>query len=152
MVVVTPGNSTMAPPRQSHNPSQAETPHWGYPKQRPVVSEKGRLVCYCDHLHLQHPRCSGQQPTLPTSVWVQAKPKEGSSTGSSHFADPHHLGQGISITLWSLTFQMQASSTRSPAGPWTASPSLRETDSEYRVFRLNYGSNQNTLLTYKSKI
>lgn len=28
MVVVTPGNSAMAPPGQSHNPSQAETPQW----------------------------------------------------------------------------------------------------------------------------
>lgn len=46
MVVVTPGNSAMAPPCQSHNSSQAETSQWSHPKQRLAVSEKGRLVCY----------------------------------------------------------------------------------------------------------
>lgn len=65
MVLVTPQNSAMAPPCQSHNPSQAETPQWSHSKQRPVVSEKGRLVCYWNHLCLQYPPCSGQQELYP---------------------------------------------------------------------------------------
>ncbi|PNI56956.1 GAB2 isoform 4 [Pan troglodytes] len=44
MTVATPGDSAIAPPPRPPKPSQAETPRWGSPQQRPPISENSRSV------------------------------------------------------------------------------------------------------------
>ncbi|TKC46483.1 hypothetical protein EI555_004899 [Monodon monoceros] len=42
MAVATPGDSAVAPPPRPPKPSQAETPRWGSPQQRPPVGDSSR--------------------------------------------------------------------------------------------------------------
>lgn len=42
MAVATPGDSAVAPPPRPPKPSQAETPRWGSPRQRPPVGDSSR--------------------------------------------------------------------------------------------------------------
>ncbi|XP_060016106.1 GRB2-associated-binding protein 2 isoform X1 [Lagenorhynchus albirostris] len=42
MAVATPGDSAAAPPPRPPKPSQAETPRWGSPQQRPPVGDSSR--------------------------------------------------------------------------------------------------------------
>nr|XP_053781335.1 GRB2-associated-binding protein 2 isoform X2 [Desmodus rotundus] len=44
LAVPAPGDSGIAPPPRPPKPSQAETPRWGSPQQRPPVSENSRSV------------------------------------------------------------------------------------------------------------
>ncbi|KAM5185185.1 GRB2-associated-binding protein 2 [Callospermophilus lateralis] len=44
MAVAAPGDSAIAPPPRPPKPSQAETPRWGSPQQRPPISESSRSV------------------------------------------------------------------------------------------------------------
>ncbi|EPY75761.1 GRB2-associated-binding protein 2 [Camelus ferus] len=44
MAVATPGDSAIAPPPRPPKPSQAETPRWGSPQQRPPAGESSRSV------------------------------------------------------------------------------------------------------------
>nr|XP_021560332.1 GRB2-associated-binding protein 2 [Neomonachus schauinslandi] len=44
MAVATPGDSAIAPPPRPPKPSQAETPRWGSPQQRPPISESSRSI------------------------------------------------------------------------------------------------------------
>lgn len=44
MAVATPGDSAIAPPPRPPKPSQAETPRWGSPQQRPPINESSRSV------------------------------------------------------------------------------------------------------------
>ncbi|OWK17222.1 hypothetical protein Celaphus_00013574 [Cervus elaphus hippelaphus] len=44
MAVATPGDSAIAPPPRPPKPSQADTPRWGSPQQRPPVGEGSRSV------------------------------------------------------------------------------------------------------------
>lgn len=44
MAVAAPGDSAVAPPPRPPKPSQAETPRWGSPQQRPPLGESSRSV------------------------------------------------------------------------------------------------------------
>lgn len=44
MAVAVPGDSAIAPPLQPPKPSQAETPQWGRPQQRPPIRENNSSV------------------------------------------------------------------------------------------------------------
>lgn len=44
MAVATPGDSAIAPPPRPPKPSQADTPRWGSPQQRPPAGEGSRSV------------------------------------------------------------------------------------------------------------
>lgn len=44
MAVATPGDSAIAPPPRPPKPSQAETPRWGSPQQRPPINESSRSI------------------------------------------------------------------------------------------------------------
>lgn len=62
MAVAVPGDSAIAPPLQPPKPSQAETPQWGSPQQRPPIRENNSSVSATATI----PR------TMPSLLWTIA--------------------------------------------------------------------------------